>query len=178
MNNFVKGYQEDAAVDVIMDQDGKILPGFHRIKLNVGYNPQPGEVAIVSPRTSTMNAGIFTSIGLIDPGYEGTISAWVFNTSGKIYHYKKGDRLFSVVNLQTAPTRVSHSVENESKRGTNKLGSSGGHSSADLKPTLTILPRDPYILLDIVMYGDDHQRTIGEVDQAYEELKRYLKEVK
>lgn len=176
MDKFVKGYMTDAAVDVVMEEAGCIPPGFSRIKLPAHYKPAIGEVAIVSARTSTLNAGIFTPIGLIDPEYEGTISAWVFNTSGKIYHYKKGDRLFSVVNLQTAPTRVSHSVENESKRGTNKLGSSGGHSSADLKPTLTILPRDPYILLDIVMYSNEYQRTF--VDQAYEELKRYLKEVK
>lgn len=175
---FTKGYSEDAAVDIIMDADGKILPGFHRIKLPVGYEPQEGEVAIVSPRTSTLNAGIFTSIGLIDPGYKGTISAWVFNTSGKTYHYKKGDRLFSVVNLQLAPTRVSHKIEQKGKRGNNKLGSSGGHTS-DTPTTKTphMLPSDPSILLDIVMYGTEHQRAIGEVDQAYEELKRYFKEV-
>lgn len=36
----------------------------------------------------------------------------------------------------------------------------------------------PLKLLELVMYGNEHQRAIGEVDQAYEDLKSYLKEVK
>ena len=92
MDNFVKGYITDAAVDIVMEEDGIIIPGFSRIKLPAHYSPHIGEVAIVSARTSTLNAGIFTPIGLIDPEYEGTISAWVFNCSGKAYEYKAGDR--------------------------------------------------------------------------------------
>jgi len=128
MDNFVKGYISDAAVDIIMTEDGIIQPGFSRIPLPAHYKPYPGEVAIVSARTSTLNAGIFTPIGLIDAGYEGTISAWVFNCSGKNYEYKAGDRLFSVVNLQLAPDRVSKLILNTGDRGENKLGSTGGHN--------------------------------------------------
>lgn len=127
MDNFVKGYHTDAAVDIVMEDDGAILPGFNRIKLPVHYEPWEGEVAIVSARTSTLNAGIFTPIGLIDPTYQDTISVWVFNCSGVIYNYKAGDRLFSVVNLTLAPTRAKYKVLSENKRGKNKLGSSGGH---------------------------------------------------
>jgi len=126
-HNFVKGYVTDAAVDVVMEEDGQILPGFSRIKLPVGYKPAVGEVAIVSARTSTLNAGIFTPVGLIDADYEGNISAWVFNCSGLTHEYKAGDRLFSVVNLQLAPTRVDHKILNIAPRGKNNLGSSGGH---------------------------------------------------
>jgi dUTPase len=129
MTNFVKGYVTDAAVDIIMDEDGCIPPGFSRIKLPIGYTPAAGEVAIVSARTSTLNAGIFTPIGLIDPAYEGTISAWVFNCSGLAHEYKAGDRLFSIVNLQLAPTRVKFDVLNTTPRGKNNVGSSGGHSN-------------------------------------------------
>jgi len=129
MNQFVKGYVSDAAVDIIMEEAGSIIPGFNRIKLPVHYKPKVGEVAIVSARTSTLQAGIFTPIGLIDPEYEGTISAWVFNCSGVTYNYAEGDRLFSVVNLQLAPTRAPFKVLNpNSKRGNNKLGSTGGHN--------------------------------------------------
>ncbi len=127
MDNFVKGYITDAAVDVVMDQDGVIPPGFSRIKLPAHYRPNVGEVAMVSARTSALNAGIFTPVGLIDPEYEGTISAWVFNCSGLNYEYKAGDRLFSVVNLQVAPTRVKHSIVRNEARGKNNLGSSGGY---------------------------------------------------
>lgn len=129
MDNFVKGYITDAAVDIVMDEDGSILPGFNRVKLPAHYKPSVGEVAIVSARTSTLNAGIFTPIGLIDAEYEGTISAWVFNCSGLIFEYKAGDRLFSVVNLQLAPTRVNYTIEQNGKRGKNNLGSSGGNNN-------------------------------------------------
>lgn len=127
MNDFVKGYITDAAVDIIMDEGGIIQPGFSRIPLPAHYKPEAGEVAIVSARTSTLNAGIFTPIGLIDANYEGAISAWVFNCSGKTYNYEAGDRLFSVVNLQLAPTRVRAQILNLGVRGENKLGSTGGH---------------------------------------------------
>lgn len=127
MDNFVKGYVTDAAVDVVMEEGGVIIPGFSRIKLPAHYKPQVGEVALVSARTSTLNAGIFTPVGLIDPEYEGTISAWVFNCSGIAYAYKAGDRLFSVVNLQLAPTRVRHQILVDGQRGRKNLGSTGGH---------------------------------------------------
>jgi len=129
MDKFVKGYKTDAAVDVVMEEDGHILPGFNRILLPVHYKPREGEVAIVSARTSTLNAGIFTLVGLIDPEYEGTISAWVFNCSGLTYAYKAGDRLFSVVNLQLAKDRVKYKLLSKHKRGKNNLGSSGGHKN-------------------------------------------------
>jgi dUTPase len=127
ITNFVKGYFDDAAVDIMMEEDGIIPPGFSRVKLPVTYRPDRGEVAIVSARTSTLNAGIFTPIGLIDPGYEGNISAWVFNCSGINYTYKAGDRLFSVVNLVLAPVRAQYEVINTTRRGKNNVGSSGGH---------------------------------------------------
>jgi dUTPase len=127
VDNFIKGYSTDAAVDIIMEEGGTIPPGFSRVKLPAHYQPQRGEVAIVSARTSVLNAGIFTPVGLIDPLYEGTISAWVFNCSGIAYNYKAGDRLFSVVNLKLAPTRAIYEIVETNKRGKNKLGSSGGH---------------------------------------------------
>lgn len=127
MDNFVKGYSTDAAVDIVMEEDGTILPGFSRIKLPAHYKPLEGEVAIVSARTSALNAGIFTPVNLIDAMYEGTINAWVFNCSGLTYNYKAGDRIFSVVNLKLAPPRVTYNTLETKNRGKNKIGSSGGH---------------------------------------------------
>jgi len=126
--NYIKGYYGDAALDIVMDEGGVIPPGFSRIKLPVKYKPDVGEVAIVSARTSTLNAGIFTPVGLIDPGYDGNISAWVFNCSGENYKYAAGDRLFSVVNLVLAPVRAQYRVLSFEKRGKNNVGSSGGHN--------------------------------------------------
>lgn len=126
MDEFVKGYITDAAVDIIMDVAGSIPPGFSKLSLPAHYRPNVGEVAVVVARTSTLNAGIFAPIGLIDAEYEGTISVWVFNTTNKPYLYNMYDRLFSVVNLQLAPTRVKHTIVRSDTRGENKLGSSGG----------------------------------------------------
>lgn len=128
-NNFVKGYITDAALDIIMEEDGSIPSGFSRISLPVHYKPEAGEVAIVVARTSLLNLGIFVPIGLIDADYEGTISAWVQNTQSE-FHYKAGDRLFSVVNLRLAPPRAKFTVINGFKpRGKNNYGSSGGISN-------------------------------------------------
>ncbi len=126
MHNYIKGYKDDAAVDIIMTKDGEILPGFSKITLPVKYTPHPGEVAVVCPRTSTSNKGIFVSMSLIDANYIGKINVWIFNASGKIINYKAGDRLFSVVNLQLAPTRVDHNVKKSGSRRYNKIGSTGG----------------------------------------------------
>lgn len=129
-DNFVKGYITDAAVDIIMQEDGSIPSGFSRVQLPIKYTPEYGEVAVVVARTSTQNCGLFVPISLIDPGYEGTISAWVFNTNPTQFDYKAGDRLFSVVNLQIAPPRVAFKIVNGLKpRGKNNYGSSGGISN-------------------------------------------------
>lgn len=130
-DNFVKGYITDAAVDIVMQEDGSIPSGFSRVQLPIKYTPEYGEVAVVVARTSTQNRGLFAPIGLIDPGYEGTISAWVFNTNPTQFDYKAGDRLFSIVNLRIAPPRVAFKIVNGFKvRGKNNVGSSGGHSDA------------------------------------------------
>ncbi len=129
MDEFIKGYLNDAAVDIVMEEDGVILPGFSRIKLPAHYTPVAGEAAVVCSRTSTVNAGILAQFGIIDADYTGQISAFVFNASGMNYEYKKGDRLFSVINLQVAPIRVKHKIENKTIRGKNKIGSTGGHSN-------------------------------------------------
>ena len=127
MSEFIKSYAADAAVDIVMLESGVILPGLNKIRLPVHYKPDPDEVAMVSARSSTLEAGIFVPVNLIDPGYEGTINVWVFNCSGLMYNYQAGDRLFSIINLQLATTRVDFEVLNNTKRRKNNIGSSGGH---------------------------------------------------
>jgi dUTPase len=126
MTDFIKGYTDDAAIDIVMPKDGSILPGFHKIPLSVKYTPRRGEVAIIVPRTRTLDAGIFVPVGLIDANYTGTLSVWLFNCSGLTYKYKAGDRLFGIVNLKLAPDRVHCKYVNlTTVRGTNK-NSTGG----------------------------------------------------
>jgi dUTPase len=126
---FVKGYRADAGVDIVMQSDGVIPVGFSRIPLGVKYQPQAGEAAVVVARTSTLNAGLFVPIGIIDAYYMGEISAWVFNSTNEPYKYKAGDRLFSVVNFELAITRVSYAVIMSGHREDSNIGSTGGHSN-------------------------------------------------
>jgi hypothetical protein len=47
-------------------------------------------------------------------------------------------------------------------------------TSDTIKPKTNKMP--PTALLDLVMYGSNHERAIGAVDQAYEELKQWILE--
>jgi len=126
MSNFIRGYQKDAGVDVVLDRSLSIRPGFQIIPLNVKYTPGDGEVAFLVSRGSTANKGIFTLMVAIDTGYVGNITAWVFNTSGITHVFEKGDRVFGIVNFKLGEDRVEFEVAKKGERGINKLASSGG----------------------------------------------------
>ena len=130
MNNFQRGYQKDAGVDIVLDHPLQILPGFQTIQLNTKYTPGDGEVAFLISRGSTANKGIFTLMVAIDTGYIGNITAWVFNASGLTHTFQTGDRVFSIVNLKMGEDRVAFDVVKEGERGNNKLASSGGTNNA------------------------------------------------
>ena len=57
--NFVRGYQKDAGLDIVLKDILLIKPGFQVINLKVNYTPGPNEVAFLVSRGSTANKGIF-----------------------------------------------------------------------------------------------------------------------
>ena len=125
-NDYVRGYLGDAGVDIVLKKHLIIRPGYNTIELPVKYTPYQGEVAFLVSRGSTAAKGIFPIPVAIDAGYEGNLTAWVFNASGQTHVFESGDRVFAVVNLQLAEDRVSPTILKMGNRGTNKLGSSGG----------------------------------------------------
>lgn len=127
MSKYVRGYKEDAGVDIVLDELLVIRPGFQRIELNTKYTPSDGEVAFLISRGSTANKGIFPIMVAIDTGYEGNLTAWVCNMSDQTHVFDKGDRVFGVINLKLGEDRVNFEVSKEGKRGTNKLASTGGN---------------------------------------------------
>lgn len=126
MEQYTKGYKNDAGLDIVLEKDLTIIPGFQTINLAARYTPAVGEAAIIVPRGSTAAKGIFPITVLIDAGYTGKITAWVFNASGVFHHFKAGDRVFGVVNLKLGEDRAEHTVVNQGERGNKKLGSTGG----------------------------------------------------
>lgn len=129
MSQFVRGYQKDAGVDIVLDYPMTILPGFQTIHLQAKYTPGDGEVAFLVSRGSTAQKGIFPIMVAIDTGYDGNLTAWVFNASGMVHRFEKGDRVFGIVNFKLGEDRVDFTVAKEGERGSNKLASSGGNSN-------------------------------------------------
>lgn len=126
MNNFVRGYQKDAGVDIVLEKMLVIHPGYQAIDLEVKYTPGDKEVAFLVSRGSTANKGIFPIMVAIDTGYEGNITAWVINATDKTWVFHPGDRVFGIVNFKLGEDRVDFKVSKPGERGSNKLGSSGG----------------------------------------------------
>lgn len=126
MVSYVKGYKDDAGVDIVLGDVLVIDPGFQRIDLKAKYTPAEGEVAFLVSRGSTANLGIFPIMVAIDTGYTGTLTAWVVNASHTRHVFLPGERVFGVVNFKLGKTRVEHSVAKEGVRHDSKLGSSGG----------------------------------------------------
>lgn len=126
MNNYTRGYQKDAGVDIILEEHLIIRPGFQIVELPAQYTPGDNEVAFVIARGSTLKKGVMTCMWAIDTGYTGKISAAVFNASKDTHVFDPGDRPFGVVNLQLGKDRVKFTITKEGERGDNKFGSSGG----------------------------------------------------
>lgn len=127
MNNFVRGYKEDAGVDIVLDKELIIRPGFNQVELPCNYTPGEGEVAFLVPRGSTAKKGIFPIMVAIDTGYEGIIHGFIVNISQSTHVYLPGDRAFGIVNLKLGEDRVKYTISKEGKRGSNWNNSSGGN---------------------------------------------------
>jgi len=125
MNNFVKGYADDAAMDIVLDDVLLIKPGLNVLPLPCTYTPEEGEVAFVIPRGSTASKGILTMMVAIDPGYKGTINVFAYNTDDHQHVFAAGERAFSIVNLKQGFQRAIPKIAKEGARGDNWKGSSG-----------------------------------------------------
>lgn len=126
MDNFVKGYEDDAGLDIVLDDILVLEPGLNNIDLPCHYTPAKGEVAFLVPRSSTAKLGIFPIMVAIDTGYTGIIHGMVINMSDRRQVFDKGDRVFGIVNLLRGEDRATdYKISKPGRRGDNWNASSG-----------------------------------------------------
>ena len=98
---FVKGYLDDAGVDIILDRDVTFMPmSTTTIDLNVNITPEISSAAFLCARTSAAQKGIQVAACPIDPFYTGNVSAIVTNISNDIITYKKGEAFCQYVQFE------------------------------------------------------------------------------
>lgn len=116
-----------AGYDIRCTDPIDLPPGF-RIAVHTGIACEvpAGHVALVWDRGSTGAKGIRSLAGVIDADYRGEWIVWLLNTSGEVVHFKAGDKVAQVL-IQKVSAPLVRVVEelSETKRGENRLGSSG-----------------------------------------------------
>ena len=126
-NLFVKGYKEDAGIDVCLQEDVTFMPmSSQSFGLKINVTPKEGEMAILCSRTSAASKGLIVAMCPIDPNYTGEVVAIVHNVSNSIISYKKGESFCQIVTIPFRQTNVDGVVvKKEGKRTDGKLGSTG-----------------------------------------------------
>lgn len=127
LNKYVRGYKNDAGVDIVLDDYLTIRPGLNVVDLPATYTPGEGEVAFLVPRGSTAMKGIFPIMVAIDTDYKGIIHGFVVNVTDTTHVWKPGERAFGIVNLKLGEDRVKFEVAKQGKRTDNWNNSSGGN---------------------------------------------------
>ena len=119
-----KAYENDAGVDIIMDEDITFMPNstvYKMLELNIC--PNEGEMAILCSRSSASIRGLIVAMCPIDSGYSGNITAIVTNVSNDIIEYKKGESFCQVIFIPINDNKIESEVRKLGKRGDGKLGS-------------------------------------------------------
>ena len=125
-------YRADVGWDLHCVADVDVLPGLgHTIDFQLraccttGDTPTP---LLLLPRSSIVKTPLrlSNSIGLIDPGYRGTIRAVVDNLSSEPYTIRRGDRLMQLLSLPTlGMTWTAVAALSATDRGEAGFGSTG-----------------------------------------------------
>lgn len=124
-NVFVKGYEDDAGTDVVLQKDVCFMPlSTTTVDLDVKITPSEGRMAILCARTSAANKGLVVATCPIDANYCGTVTAIVHNVSNEIVTYNKGEAFCQAVMLPIFNS-INAKVKKKGKRSTGKLGSTG-----------------------------------------------------
>lgn len=126
-NIFVKGYKEDAGIDICLQEDVTFMPmSSQSFGLKINITPKEGEMAILCSRTSAALKGLIVATCPIDPNYTGEVIAIVHNVSNSIINYKKGEAFCQVVTIPFKEQNIDGVViKKEGKRTDGKLGSTG-----------------------------------------------------
>ena len=126
INEFVKGYADDAGTDVVLNEDVVFMPMTStRFDLGVKVTPKENEMAFLCSRTSAAAQGLIVAMCPIDPNFSGNVTAIVHNVSNQIVKYNKGEAFCQVVYTPMMPNKLNAHIKKPGKRGDGKLGSTG-----------------------------------------------------
>ena len=124
-NPFMKGYVDDAGIDIILQEDVTFMPmSTKSVGLKITFTPEEGKMGLLCARTSAAIKGLTVAMCPIDPNYTGEVVAIVSNVSNEIITYKKGESFCQLLEIEF----VNHDeipCRKEGKRSDGKLGSTG-----------------------------------------------------
>lgn len=124
---FMKGYENDAGVDILLKEDVIFMPmSSTSISLGVNITPKEGSMGLLCSRTSAANKGLIVAMCPIDPNYTGEVIAIVHNVSNNIITYKKGEAFCQVIIVPFDEQIPNVTIRKNGKRTDGKLGSTGG----------------------------------------------------
>lgn len=122
---FIKGYKDDAGVDIILNEDVVFMPmSTTTVDLNVQITPKLNHMAFLCARTSAAAQGLSIAPCPIDPNYTGNVTAIVHNVSNNIITYKAGEAFCQYVMFKIN-TAKDVCCRKKGKRTTSKLGGTG-----------------------------------------------------
>lgn len=120
---FVKGYEADAGVDIILQEDATFMPmSTVNYNLHIHYTPKEGQMAFLCARTSAAAKGLTVATCPIDPNYTGDVMAIVHNISNDIIEYKRGEAFCQLVVVDIETIKQGVKVKKPGKRTTSNLG--------------------------------------------------------
>jgi dUTP pyrophosphatase len=94
-----KSHQSDAGWDLYALEDGQVEPKDKTlIKTGVSLEIPTGFVGLIWPRSGlAVKSGIDVFAGVVDSGYRGDVGVCLYNSSGSIFKFKKGDRIAQIL---------------------------------------------------------------------------------
>ena len=127
---FVKGYADDAGVDILLDKKVTFVPGETQIvELPVKITPKEGTMAYLIERTSAAMKCLFVHSCPIDANYTGRIHSIVYNSSKNYITYNAGEAFCQVVPVTLATTLGKVPCKKEGKRTDSCFGGTDGNTS-------------------------------------------------
>lgn len=120
----VKGYEDDAGVDLLLPEDVYILP-FETKVIDV-ISPvklTEREVGLILPRTFAARAKLYVASCPIDPHYYGPLGIIVTNLSHETQTFKQGTAIAQLMVFRFEPIKCR--TRKRGKRSDSRFGKSG-----------------------------------------------------
>lgn len=120
--NFLKGYKNDAGVDVILDKEVTLKPNsINVVDLGVSVKVKKGEMAFLVSRTSAAKNSVLVMQCPIDADYSGTINAITYNFNDSPMIYPAGSSFCQIVYVPIK-YRIKCATKKKGRRTNSKFG--------------------------------------------------------